>query len=29
MRTHFFTTACPAINHCFEEAVVGTGDEFI
>ena len=28
MKTHFFTTVFPTINHWFEEAVVGTGDEF-
>ena len=28
LRTHFFTAVFPAINHCFEEAVVVTGEEF-
>ena len=28
MRTDFFAAVFPAINHWFEEAVEGTGDEF-
>ena len=28
MRTYIFTTFLPAVNHWFEEAVLGTGDEF-
>ena len=28
MKTHFFTTVFPTINHWFEEAVVEIGDEF-
>ena len=28
MRTHFFATVFPAINHWFEKAIVKAGDEF-
>ena len=28
MRSHFFIAVFPTINHWFEEAAVGTGDDF-